>query len=67
VDHGAAKILCVESDPVVRESRCAVLKVSGYDSISTSPGLAEVVLRRQKFDLLASSFKPERFGSAPNH
>jgi hypothetical protein len=30
--RSVAKILCVEGDPAVRESRCAVLKYSGYDS-----------------------------------
>jgi CheY-like chemotaxis protein len=52
---GAAKILCVESDPAVRESRCAVLKYSGYDTASGSPQLAEILLRSQKFDLLVVS------------
>jgi hypothetical protein len=51
----AAKILCVEPDPTVRESRCAVLKVSGYDTASATPLLAETVLRSQKFDLLVLS------------
>jgi hypothetical protein len=52
---GAAKILCVESDPAVRESRCAVLKYSGYDTASGSPRLAEILLRSQKFDLIVVS------------
>ena len=51
----AAKILCVELDVTVLESRCAVLKVSGYDAASASPQLAEIVLRGQKFDLLVLS------------
>jgi CheY-like chemotaxis protein len=51
----AAKILCVESDVAVRESRCAVLKYSGYDSASASPHLAETVLRSQRFDLIVLS------------
>jgi hypothetical protein len=50
-----AKILCVESDPFLLESRCAVLKYSGYDAASASPRAAEVVLRSQKFDLLVIS------------
>jgi DNA-binding response OmpR family regulator len=53
---GAAKILCVESDPVVRQSRCAVLKYSGYDTASGSPQLAEILLRSQKFDLIVLSW-----------
>jgi hypothetical protein len=52
---GAAKILCVESDSAVRESRCAVLKYSGYDTASGSPQLAEILLRSQKFDLIVLS------------
>jgi CheY-like chemotaxis protein len=56
VDTRAAKILCVESDPVVRQSRCAVLKYSGYDTASGSPQLAEILLRIQKFDLIVLSW-----------
>jgi CheY-like chemotaxis protein len=51
-----AKILCVENDPAVRESRCAVLKYSGYDPASGSPQLAEILLRIQKFDLIVLSW-----------
>ena len=50
-----AKILCVEPDPAVRESRCAVLKYSHYDSASASPRVAEIVLSCQKFDLIVIS------------
>ena len=49
------KILCVEQDATVLESRCAVLKVSGYDAASASPRLAEIMLCSQKFDLLVLS------------
>jgi hypothetical protein len=52
---GAAKILCVELDLFVLESRCAVLKYSGYDTASASPHLAEIMLRCQKFDLIVLS------------
>jgi hypothetical protein len=55
VDFGPAKILCVELDVFVLESRCAVLKYSGYDAASTSPQLAEIVLRSRKFDMLVIS------------
>jgi hypothetical protein len=55
-NSGAARILCVESDVAVRESRCAVLKSSGYDVASASPHLAEIVLRSQKFDLIVLSW-----------
>jgi DNA-binding response OmpR family regulator len=55
LDVRAAKILCVEGDVAVLESRCAVLKVSGYDSTSASPRVAEILLRSQKFDLIVIS------------
>ena len=51
----APKILCVESDLAVLESRCAVLKVSGYDAASALHRVAEIVLRSQKFDLIVVS------------
>jgi DNA-binding response OmpR family regulator len=56
VDTRAAKILCIEYNVAVVESRCAVLKTSGYDVASTSPQLAEIVLRSQKFDLIVLSW-----------
>jgi hypothetical protein len=49
------KILCVERDGSVRESRCAVLEYSGYDASSASPAVAEMMLRNQKFDLIILS------------
>ena len=52
---GAAKILCVERNLVVLESRCAVLKSSGYDAASASPQGADVVLSSRKFDLIVLS------------
>ena len=52
---GALKILCVEPDEIVRETRCAVLKYSGYDAASATPRVAESVLRSQKFDLVIIS------------
>jgi len=54
-NFGAAKILCVERDVAVLESRCEVLKYSGYDAASASPRVAEGVLRSQKFDLIVIS------------
>jgi hypothetical protein len=54
-NSGGPKILCVESDLAVLESRCAVLKFSGYDAASATPRVAEIVLRRQKFDLIVVS------------
>jgi DNA-binding response OmpR family regulator len=55
MDFGAAKILCVEPHLAVLESRCAILKHSGYDAVSASPELAEIVLRSQNFDLIVLS------------
>jgi hypothetical protein len=52
---GAPRILCVVSDLAVLESRCAVLKASGYDAASATPRVAEIVLRSQKFDLIVVS------------
>jgi hypothetical protein len=54
-NFGAAKILCVEPDEAVLESRCAVLTHSGYNVSPASPRLAEIVLRSQKFDLIVLS------------
>jgi hypothetical protein len=55
MDFGAAKILCVEPYLAVVESRRAILKYSGYDAVSASPQLAEIVLRSRNFDLLVLS------------
>jgi CheY-like chemotaxis protein len=55
MDARSPRILCVEPDPAVLESRCAVLTYSGYDAASASPQLAQIVLRSQKFDLLVVS------------
>jgi len=55
MDFGPAKILCVESDPFHLESRCAVLKYSGYDATAASPQVAEILLRSHKFDLIVIS------------
>jgi hypothetical protein len=54
-NSGAARILCVESDLALLESRCAVLKCSGQDAHSASPHLAEILLRSQRFDLIVIS------------
>jgi DNA-binding response OmpR family regulator len=51
----APKILCVESNLAILESRCAVLKASGYDAASATPQAAETVLRSQTFDLIVVS------------
>jgi hypothetical protein len=51
----AARVLCVESDLAKLESRCAILKHSGYDVASASPQGAAIVLCSQKFDLIVIS------------
>ena len=56
MDPVSPKILCVEDDVAVLESRCAILKFSGYDAASASPQLADIVLRSQKFDLIVVSW-----------
>jgi hypothetical protein len=55
MDLGAAKILCVEPHLAILESRCAILKSSGYDAVTASPQLAEIALRRQNFDVIVLS------------
>jgi hypothetical protein len=52
---GSPRILCVGSDLAVLEKPCAVLNVSGYDAASTTPQVAEIVLRSHKFDLIVVS------------
>ena len=54
-NFAADRILCVELDFTVLESRCAVLKYSGYDATPASPRVAEIALRSQKFDLIVVS------------
>jgi hypothetical protein len=54
-NFGAAKILCVELDFTLLESRCAVLKYSGYDATPASPRVAEIVLRGREYDLIVLS------------
>jgi hypothetical protein len=49
------KILCVEFNLAVRETRCAVLRHAGYDAVSVAPDLAESVFLNQKFDLIVLS------------
>ena len=56
-DLGAAKILCVELDVAVLETRCAILRYSGYDAAFASPQVAEIVLRCQRFDLIVASVR----------
>jgi hypothetical protein len=54
-ESGAAKILCVELDLTMLETRGAVLRHSGYDAASASPRVAEMVLQSRKFDLIVVS------------
>jgi 2,4-dienoyl-CoA reductase-like NADH-dependent reductase (Old Yellow Enzyme family) len=51
----AAKILCVGLHSAMLESRCAVLKVSGYDATPALPQQAENLMRSQKFDMIVIS------------
>jgi DNA-binding response OmpR family regulator len=54
-ETSAAKILCIAWDSAMLDSRCAVLKASGYDASSASPEVAESLLRSQEFDLIVVS------------
>jgi hypothetical protein len=58
MDFGSAKSLCVELDLFVLESRCAVLKYSGYNAASASPQVAEILLPKVRPD---SHLNGERF------
>ncbi len=49
---GAARILCVDPDLPLLETRCALLEHSGYDVGIAPPQSAETVLGEQRFDLL---------------
>jgi hypothetical protein len=51
----AAKILCIEYDVGLLNSRCDVLKYSGFDTASATPQVAEILLRSRKFDLIVLS------------
>lgn len=54
-NFGAPRILCVEHDVAVLDTRCAVLTQAGYDTASASPKLAEIALSSRKFDLIVLS------------
>ena len=56
MDARPPKILRVEHSAAILESRCAVLKMSGYDVASASPRVVGSVLRSQKFDLVVVSW-----------
>jgi DNA-binding response OmpR family regulator len=49
------KILCIEQDEYVRESRCAILKYSGFAASAASPRFAEILLRGREYDLIVLS------------
>jgi hypothetical protein len=49
------KILCIEHDEYVRESRSAVLKYSGFNASSASPRFAEIALHGREYDLIVLS------------
>jgi hypothetical protein len=55
VVNAAPTILCVDPDLPILETRCAVLRTSGYDAIGAPPQLAEIVLSGRKFDLVILS------------
>jgi hypothetical protein len=54
-DNVRVTIFCVDPDLQILETRCAVLRTSGYDAIGTTPECAEIVLSGRKFDLVVIS------------
>ena len=51
----SARLLCVGTDLELMETRCAVLSKSGYDAQSATISDAEILLRREEFDLIIVS------------
>ena len=49
------QILCIEDDPAVRDTRCCVLRESGYNARAATSLQAEFLLRSQTFDLVILS------------
>jgi DNA-binding response OmpR family regulator len=49
------RILCIERDLSVLDSRCGVLKHNGYDAYAASLKISELVLAGQSFDLVILS------------
>ena len=49
----SARLLCVGTDLEPRKTRCAVLSQSGYDAQSATISDAEILLRREEFDLIS--------------
>jgi DNA-binding response OmpR family regulator len=49
------RILCIEPDLSLLDSRCGVLKHNGYDTYAASLNVTEVVLAAQSFDLIILS------------
>lgn len=50
-----SRILCVEPDPLLLETSCSVLNLSGYDASAASIQVAENLLARKTFDLIVVS------------
>jgi DNA-binding response OmpR family regulator len=51
----APRILCIEKDLALVETRCSVLKQAGYDASAAAVPEAEVLLRSQAFGLIILS------------
>ena len=49
------RILCVENDPKLGETRCSVLVYSGYNAVAATLQEARSMLRSQAFDLIILS------------
>jgi hypothetical protein len=51
----AARLLCAGKEADLLQSRCAVLRYSGYDARAASLREAEILLRTEKYDLVIIS------------
>ena len=65
MDFAGVKILCIEPCLAVLETRCAILKYSGYDTVSASPQLALKSCSATKLRP-DNPLKSERFSSTQN-
>jgi hypothetical protein len=51
----AARLLCAGKETDLLQSRCAVLRYSGYEAQAASLTDAEILLHREKYDLVIIS------------
>jgi hypothetical protein len=53
--YRSARVLCAGNEADLLASRCAVLRYSGYEAKAASPTDAEILLRKEKYDLVIIS------------